>query len=231
MITHPLDDLPAHALGILDPEERRAVDAHLEICGSCRDAEAAFGETAWTIAEMASRDTPPRLRRAIVSRAGGTIAAAPPSRTSSLWTWLRPPRAVPVALAVVLVVALAGYGFSRRDADPYATAVAAVAGAKVVPLALTDAAVTGTRGSLVVPANGATAYLILDLPAAPPGKTWEAWVIRGGTPVRAGITDARGVTTLQLAAPLQSGDRVAITPEPPGGVDAPTGAPVLTGQA
>jgi hypothetical protein len=103
----------------------------------------------------------------------------------------------------VLVIALVGYGAARRD-RPRA------------PPAFADR-----------PTNGAKPYLILDLPAAPAGKTWEAWVIHGDTPVRAGITDERGITTLELAAPLGSGDTVAVTAEPPGGVDSPTGPPVL----
>jgi hypothetical protein len=41
----------------------------------------------------------------------------------------------------------------------------------------------------------------------------------------------RGITTLELAAPLGSGDTVAVTAEPPGGVDSPTGPPVLLGKS
>ena len=99
-----------------------------------------------------------------------------------------------------------------------------------MPLAATGA-VGGVRGSLVIPANGAAPYLILDLPPAPAGKTWEAWVIRGDTPVRAGITDERGLVTLTLSAPVAAGDTVAVTPEPAGGLDAPTGTPVLAGKS
>ena len=92
-------------------------------------------------------------------------------------------------------------------------------------------AVTNARGSLVVPANGSGPYLILDLPAAGAGKTWEAWVIRADTPIRAGVTDERGVTTLTLTTGVVNGDTVAITAEPAGGVDAPTGPPVLAGKS
>jgi hypothetical protein len=134
------------------------------------------------------------------------------------------------ALAAVLVVALVGYGSARRSADRYAAALAGAVGAKVVPLAATGAA-AGVRGSLVVPANGSPPYLILDPPAAAAGKTREAWVIRGDTPVRAGVTDDRGVTTLTLTTGVVSGDTVAITAEPAGGVDAPTGVPVLAGKS
>ena len=227
MTEHPLDDLAAFALGVLDPGERSRVAAHLEGCASCRAEANALAETAWTIAGTQARDAPPRLRAAIVERA----RAERSGRSSLADLFRRPvPLFVPVALAAVLVVALVGYGSARRDADRYAAVVAQAVGAKVVPLAATGA-VGGVRGSLVIPANGAAPYLILDLPPAPAGKTWEAWVIRGETPVRAGITDERGLTTLTLSAAVASGDTVAITAEPAGGLDAPTGTPVLAGKS
>ena len=227
MTEHPLDDLAAFALGILDPEESARVERHLASCAGCRAEAQAFAETAWTIAETQGWDVPSRVRAAIVERARAEGAA----RSSLADFFRRPvPLLVPVALAAVLVIALVGYGSARRDADRYAAVVAQTVGAKVVPLAATGA-VGGVRGSLVIPANGAAPYLILDLPPAPAGKTWEAWVIRRDTPVRAGITDERGLTTLTLSASVASGDTVAVTPEPAGGVDAPTGDPVLAGKS
>ena len=230
MTEHPLDDLAAYALGVLEADEQRAVGAHLDGCPTCRAEAGALARTVWTIAETADRATPGRLRGAIVDRAHRD-GAAPARPRASFWSGVfRPvPLIVPLALAAVLVVALVGYGSARRDADRYAVAVSSVVGAKVVPLTATGAAVSGMRGSLVVPTNGAKPFLILDLPASPAGKTWEAWVIHGGIAARAGISDDRGVTTLELGAPLGPGDTVAITAEPPGGVDSPTGPPVLAG--
>jgi anti-sigma-K factor RskA len=232
MTVHPIDDLAAYALGVLGGDELRAVAAHLESCASCRAEVKAFAETAWTIAETQGRDAPPRLRAAIVERARGERGTATAGGLAGLWAELRRPvpLVVPLALAAVLIVALAGYGVARRDADRYAAVVANAVGAKVVPLAATGAA-TGVRGSLVLPTNGSAAYLILDLPAAGAGKTWEAWVIRGDVPVRAGVTDDRGVSTLTLTTGVVNGDTVAITAEAAGGVDAPTSTPVLAGKS
>ena len=232
MITHPVDELPGYVLGILEPEEQGAVDAHLAICGPCRDEVRALSETAWTVSATAERSAPAGLRDAIMSRATETGGVAPrPGAWAGLWAALRRPVpvAVPLALAAILVISIIGYGGARRDADRYASVVADAVGARVVPLAPTAA--NGARGSLVVPANGAAPYLILDLPPAAAGKTWEAWVIRGDVPARAGVTDAHGVLTLVLTAPLAPGDTVAITPEPAGGVDRPTGTAVLTGKS
>jgi len=178
----------------------------------------------------AERDVPDGLRTKIVERARreGVPRRAPSSPLFDLFR--RPaPLAIPVALALLLLVSLAAYAGARRDADRYASALAGIAGARVVALVPTGE-VAGVRGSLVIPATGAAPYLILDLPAAPSGKTWEAWVLRGETPLAAGITNDRGVTTLVLTAPLASGDGVAVTLEPSGGVDRVTGNPVLAGK-
>ena len=230
MTVHPTDDLGALALGALDAEEARAVRAHVAGCDSCAVELRALEEAAFAVAETAERDAPDGLRTKIVERARRDAAArrAPPA--SFPGQFRRPvPLAIPLALAVLLAISLATYAGAQRDRDRYASALSGIAGARVIALAPTGE-VPGVRGSLVIPASGAAPYLILDLPAAPSGKTWEAWVLRGETPLAAGITNDRGVTTLVLTAPLASGDGVAVTLEPSGGVDRVTGAPVLAGK-
>lgn len=234
MSVHPTDDLAAYALGTLDVSERGPVEQHLADCPACGAEVAAFAETAWTIAETASLEPPAGLRESIVARATRDARPlAPPLEVSALGRLIgvlrRPmPLAVPLALAVLLVVSVAGFAGARRDADGYAAALAGVAGAHVVPLVGSE---TALRGSLVRPASGAPAYLILDLPAPPAGKIWEAWVLNGEKPIAAGIGGGRGgVTTLLLTAPLGAGDGVAVTLEPAGGSLAPTTAPVLAGR-
>ena len=231
MRSHPTDDLAGFALGALDPDQAGAISTHVDSCASCRAEVHALTETTWRIAEAAARDTPPGLRAAIVERARlESRAARRPGPFGALGAIItRPlPLAVPLALAVALVVTATGYVVAQRDADRYAAVVADVAGGRVLALAPTGE-VDGVRGSLVIPTSGSP-YLILELPASPPGKTWEAWVIRGQAAVAAGITDARGVSTLILRAPLGAGDTVAITAEPRGGLDQPTGKPVLAGR-
>ncbi len=208
MTAHPYDELAAYALGALDEEERPAVAAHLEGCDTCRADVRAFSETAWTLAETAEREPPARLRAAIVDRAtrDGGVSAPRPSWRERIVDAVRwpVPAAIPIGLAIALVVA-------------------------VVPMAPTGE-LGNVRGSLVLPVNGATPYLILELPAPPSGKTWEAWVLHGEQALAAGITDEHGITTLVLTAPLGAGDAVAVTLEPSGGVQKVTGNPVLVGK-
>src|SRR5438093_12918999 len=225
MTRHPTDDLAALAMGALDADDARMVRAHVAGCQSCGAELRALEEAAFAVVATAERDVPDGLRTKIVERARreGVPRRAPSAPFFDLFR--RPaPLAIPVALALLLLVSLAAYAGARRDADRYGSALSGIAGARVVALAPTGE-VAGVRGSLVIPANGAAPYLILDLPAAPSGKTWEAWVLRGETPLAAGITNDRGVTTLLLTAPLTTGDGVAVSLGISGGGDDVSGIP------
>lgn len=139
------------------------------------------------------------------------------------------PALVPVALAVLLVVTFGVFGSARQQADAYARALAGVADGRVVALAPTGVN-PDARASVVIPTQG-SAYLVVRLPAPPPGKAWEAWVLRasasGLVATPAGATERGGVFTLSLTAPLGAGDGVAISLEPASGSAQPTAQPVL----
>lgn len=233
MTAHPIDELAAYALGALDMEEARAIGAHVGSCSNCESEVRALSDVAWMLADSRARDVPPGLRAAIVEHARRESRPARAWFPFAAFVALlgRPvPLAASLALGIALVVATTGYVVAERDAARYGAALAAIPGARIVALAPTGV-VAGVRGSLVVPQNGDAPYLILDLPDAPTGKTWEAWVIRGQTAVAAGITDERGLTTLVLRAPLGAGDTVALTAEAAGGRDQPSGKPVLAGRS
>ena len=240
MSIHPTDDLAAFSIGALDAADATRVEGHVAACAACREEVASFAEVAWGIAELAPQVAPDAsLRERVVQQAPAPLRrmAPPPARATARPGLLdglrrifdvRVPLAVPMALAVLLAAALAGFGSARTDADAYGRAVAGVADGSVVTLAATPG--SEARGALVIPARGEP-YLILKLPAPPAGKTWEAWVIRGQQPLAAGISgDRSGVVTLVLSQPVRPGDAVAVTLEDAGGVPAPRGAVVLQGR-
>jgi anti-sigma-K factor RskA len=68
---------------------------------------------------------------------------------------------------------------------------------------------------------------VSGLPAAPRGKTYEAWVIpKSGAARPAGLFG--GSTTLHLAGTVPRNAIVAVTLEHAGGVDAPTTKPIFS---
>ena len=233
---HPTEDLPAYALGALDKDEREVIAAHVETCAVCAQDLAQFEEALFEAAAIGAVDVDPPtdLRTRIVVRHRGARAPSASSWGDRVLEFLRSPvpAAVPIALAVLLIVALGVFGASRQQADAYARALAGVVDGRVVALAPTGAN-PDARAAVVIPTQGSP-YLIARLPAPPAGKAWEAWVLKAGPagPVAlpAGTAERGDVFTLSLTAPLGAGDGVAITLEPAAGSAQPTTQPVLVAE-
>jgi hypothetical protein len=229
---HPIEDLPAYALGALDEAEQVTVAAHLETCDQCARDLAQFENALYEAAAVGAvrADLPRDLRARSVLRHPGARVTRDGDWTARIRAWLaRPvPLAVSLALAMLLVVSLAVVGTARREADAYARALAGVADGRVVALAPQKNAPADARGALVIPRTG-DPYLVLELSSPPTGKTWEAWVIKGQRPIAAGLSGSGGVFTIFLSAPVGAGDVLAVTLEPSVGSSAPTSDPILAG--
>ena len=88
------------------------------------------------------------------------------------------------------------------------------------------------RGFAAFTADGEGYIVMVGLPPAPAGQTYQAWYIVDGTPHSAGVVavGADGYALLSDVAPLPGTDLIAFTVEAAGGVDAPTGEPVASGE-
>jgi hypothetical protein len=88
----------------------------------------------------------------------------------------------------------------------------------------------GPKGKVFVNPQRGILLIASNLPPAPAGKIYEAWVIpKSGKPVPAGLfqSDAAGAATHIHAGPVAADAQiVAITLEPAQGSDAPTSAPL-----
>lgn len=221
---HVTEDLGLYAAGLLEPTDRRAAERHIDACADCRAAVALEEDVAWALAEAAARPAPAALRSRILD-----------AHRPRWWSWPLPRIgfAAAAALVIVLGAALAQTSadlqHERALRDGYARALGALAAdGRVVPLQA-SAGISG-RASLIVSGSG-EAHLVLLLPPAPAGKTYEAWVIRDGDPVPAGLASARdGVVIVQLSVSARPGDVAAITVEAAGGVAKPTTDPILVGK-
>ena len=75
------------------------------------------------------------------------------------------------------------------------------------------------RVVVAVRPNGRGNLLVTNLAPAPPGKTYEAWVVSRGSVRPAGLfTGGRGTALVRLPGRLSSVDRVVATMERAGGV-------------
>jgi anti-sigma-K factor RskA len=225
-VTHQaLQELAAgYALDALDEDERERFEAHLRECNECSSTVRELRETAAMLAYTAEAPAPPdALRERLLDEARR-------ERPQQSVVVLRPRRALAITAVAAAVAAAAAIGLgiwaatlsssldserSARAAEARAAAILADVDAARVPIA--------NRGQVVRLPNGDAVMVVRNLPSAPPGKTYEAWVIDGGKPVRAGLFEGGGQQIVLLEQPVRSGATVAVTLEPDGGSDQPTG--------
>jgi anti-sigma-K factor RskA len=226
MEQHEVHALTAgYALDALDEADEREYEAHLRGCESCRDELAAFTDTATALAYAVDAPAPPpALRERILESARAERAVVVP---------FRPRRRVSYALGAVaaaaaaLAIGLGVWGNSlsgELDALEDETAILADPNARSADL-------TGADGRLVVSESGDAVLVVAGLERAPSGKDYEIWVIEDAAPRPAGLFDAaKSGDVVHLRERVPQGAVVAVTLEPDGGVDSPSGTPLFSAQ-
>jgi anti-sigma-K factor RskA len=187
----------AYALDALAPDEAEAYERHLGQCEECRVQLAELNETAANLAFAAVAPAPPaRLRASILDAAAAERTNVVPLLRRR---WVS--RGLAVAAAAVVAIAV-GLGVS-----------------------LSQSSQTRTYTLTVGPNRTATLH-VTGLPAAPRGKTYEAWVIPArGLPKPAGLFHSGENATVQLRGTVPQNATVALTVEPAGGSKQPTTKP------
>ena len=218
----------SYVLGALPEDELRTFAAHLETCEECRRSVAEL-QIAADVLPLATvqLEPPPELKDRIMTvvrseaelqrAAEGRPAAAPPKRRERRRWWvMRPLPAVGLATAVLALAVVAGVLVAGGDDTHSVQAKVTLAAA---PDARASLEVTGSDGKLNVS----------KFPPAGNGRVYEAWRMRNGKPVPAGLfrVGNDGRATLALEEPLKSGDQVLVTVEPGGGSAQPTSKPIV----
>lgn len=221
----------AYALDALDPEERRAYEAHLETCSHCQQELASFWETTEALAVAASGPAPSAALR---ERVLADVRAEPPRNVVSLESRRR--RAAPALAAVAAVAAVVALGIglwatslsgeldetrAALERERQAAAIVADAGSRTVDLA-------AGSGRLVVGRDGRAALVLPDLGPAPSGLTYQAWIIEGDNPISAGVFPGEeGLDVVLVDGDVAEGEIVAVTVERAGGAEKPTLPPIV----
>src|SRR4051812_32784712 len=188
----------AYALDALDGDEAEAYERHLGQCEDCRAQLAELNETSAALAFGPAAPAPPaRLRAAILETAAAERSNVVPLLQRR---WVARGLGVAAAAAACIVVGFA-VSLTRTSHTQY------------VSMALSREA----SGSVTIQFYG---------PAAPEGKTYEAWVIpKGKAPIPAGLFSGGGSATVHLRGTVPQNATVAVTIEHAGGARAPTTAP------
>ena len=215
-------DAAAYVLGALEPEEAEAFRAHMAGCAVCRDEVSAFQQVADALPLAAQPQPVPKgLKRRVMAgvkaepRGSGAAHGRRgwlPRLFESISTPALAAAAVVAVLVVAGVVALSAGGGSGTH----------VYAARVAWNGTAQLRVTNGRGELTV----------RGMPAPPPHKVYQVWLLKSGkaapTPTNAlfSVTSS-GSGSVGVPGDLHSGDAVLVTPEPDGGSAVPTHAPVL----
>jgi len=252
---HPqfAEDFDLYALGVMESEEKQALEAHLRSCPECAGKlELARVRIALLGLAAPEAQAPPEARGRLLARAIGRAEPRPVTGVSSLWRW-----AVPILAAasvVLLFVALSidsqNRDLSRRVAELESErqqlnatigrtqkVVELLTASDTVNVTLTasEARPAPQAKALYHPQKGLLFYAT-NLPALPAGKTYQLWLVpREGNPLSAGTfqTDGRGngqIILPELPAGVAA-KAFAVTVEPGGGMPQPTGPKVLIGLA
>jgi anti-sigma-K factor RskA len=233
MDTHDLT--AAYALDALAADERAAYEAHLAQCERCRKELASLGGTATALAWAVGAPPPPdRLRARILETAAAerTNVVTLPQRRP----WLLRATAAAAAVAACAAIGLgvwAGFLSHSLGKERAARARETQALAILADRSSRRLLLSGGNGVVAVDPSGEGVLLVRRLPAAPSGKTYEAWVIPpGGAPKPAGLFAGGGRTTVvRLEQAVPRGAIVAATVERAGGVSAPTQKPFLSARS
>ncbi len=87
-------------------------------------------------------------------------------------------------------------------------------------------------GMAIFPASGPGYIMMEGLPEVAADQTYQAWYLAGGVPTSAGVMSVgpHGLAIVGGLQPISGTDTIALTVEPAGGVDQPTGSPVVVGK-
>ena len=214
--------LAAYALDVLDATEARDVGEHLSTCRKHDEELAEFAVVAGSLSlAVEERAPPPELRTRLL---GAFDDETSPSRGASVQ---EPRQVVPfvrrqsfawlaAAALFVAVIGLTTWNVVLQTSDSES------GGGWTVSSDLTG---TGVDGHFWYLDKQQLAVVSMDeMPALQAGHVYQAWGIYDGQPVSLGVMPHE--TTIAMKADLKGASTFAITEEPEGGSELPSGEPL-----
>lgn len=258
MDDHPqfAEDIDLYALGVLEGEEKEALEGHLRACDDCqRKLEDARGLVAMISVAAPPLEPPAGGRERLLERvrARRKLAQEPAAERPSFWRW--PNLGWAFALAVVLagawLVAIDNRRLSREEAalrtalaqqmlklDRAQAALDILRGPETQRIRLVSGETKPVpEGKVFYHSRHGLLFFASHLRPLKPDKTYQLWLIpTEGKPMTCGTfqTDERWEGSVLLPPmppmpPRVAAKAFAVTVEPAGGMPWPTGPKVLVG--
>ena len=256
MHDHPkfAEDIDLYALGVLEGEEKQALEAHLRRCDDCqRKLDDARGLVAMVSLAAPPLEPPVGARDRLLEslRARRQVREEPAAERPSFWRW---PNLGWAFAVVVLVTGASLVALDNRRLERESVALSArierqqmeLAKAQVVLDILGAPETKRVRlvsspskpvpeGKVFYNARLGLLFFASNLPPLEDRKTYQLWLLVSVdvSPISAGVfqTDARGEGSVLLPnlPPNVPAWAFAVTVEPAGGVSTPTGHKILVG--
>lgn len=231
-LKHFIDDLPAYALGVLEPAEVPQIEAHLSVCADCRAGLQAYR----TVVEqlplaVAMNDPAAEVKARLLAQATPRKLSNPsPGWRERLADLFKVPQ---LPLRLVGVVAILLLVVSNLSLWQRMNQLQRPAGFYIVELAGTEK-FPDAKGMLVISEEGSEGTLVVEhLPALDESQQYQLWLIEDGQRTSGGVFSPResGYGRLWVASPgsLLLYNSFGVTIEPAGGSPGPTGDKVLGG--
>lgn len=137
-------------------------------------------------------------------------------RTGGLRNWI-------IGVAAAAFIALGGVGVGAYIADRN-DPLTQVLEAQDVRQATVEVSSGGTATLSIAPSKDALVVSMKDVPAPPPGKVYQMWLIPkdGSAPVSQGLMDEEALSKPAVVKGIASAAALGITVEPAGGSEAPS---------
>jgi len=229
--------IPVHALAALDAADEHALHEHLAGCDECRRELAQWEATAATLALSADPMEPaPQVREKLLAQIRSEKSA------SNVLPFKSPPRnlwqrlgslgsvAAVLAFAALLVLVIVLWQQNRRlRQENEVVQILSSPRATVKNLNGTTEAPTASA-KVVIDSQGHALLIANGLPQPPRGKEYQLWIINPKQPPKPGRTFStdsagKGIVVQDHVWEVEREYGVfAITLEPAGGVESPTGA-------
>jgi anti-sigma-K factor RskA len=234
------ENIPAYALGALDAEDARALEAHLPTCESCRAELADYRLVSENLLMAVPPAGPsPALRKRLQSRLPSAQSLQRAARPRFAWSFSQ--LAMGAALLVLLVMNLSSVVQMRAlqqqqisvqrqlQNNQAALAMLSYPGTETLPIEAGE--ISGTV--LLDRERNSVALVAWNLPELTEGQTYQAWLIEpDGQRVSAGLFRSEPdlpFTTHPVfsSQDLASFTGIGVTVEPAGGSEQPTGPRVF----
>ncbi|MGZ4793619.1 MAG: anti-sigma factor [Ilumatobacteraceae bacterium] len=229
----------AYALDAVDERERAEFEAHYPTCAVCRPEVAGFREALSHVAAASATAPPASLKASVMAEISTTRQLSPLLRDGVVdLAALRQRRArmlrvLTVAAAVVLVgVGAFVVGRRSHNNDGYASAAAEIISRPDTRMIDLQGPASGSFKVAWSPSADRAVVIGNGLGDPGAGKAYELWRIDdSGAHAMRLLDKADGGQVRKIVAVGGAPSKWAVTVEPAGGVDAPTGDVIFSGSA